>query len=412
VTRDSSPGVAAEDTVGDSQSAHAGTTARRPGAPTELERGEVVGRYVILSRLGAGGMGIVYAAYDPELDRKVAVKLLRSDVSGSESAGGARTRLLREAQALAKLAHPNIVAVHDVGEHEGSVWLAMEYVDGTTLGSWLEQRRRSWREVVEVMSAAARGLAAAHTAGLVHRDFKPDNVMVATDGRVRVMDLGLVRSVEKHVDDPPRDFETIQSAANLPISAPVSGAGPVLALRVTQVGAVLGTPAYMSPEQLGGAEVDARTDVFSWCVTLWQALYGERPFLGKTLAELAANVLEGRLQPAPRARRVPAWLRRVAVRGLAVDPERRFASMEALLAAMARGRRRASAVKWAAAVGAVAVLGGSVEAQRRYELQQRAQACVADGAAIEASWTMRSAAACAMACSRRKSPTPRAPPTE
>jgi tetratricopeptide (TPR) repeat protein/tRNA A-37 threonylcarbamoyl transferase component Bud32 len=377
VTRDSSPRVATDDTVGDSQIAQARTTARRTGAPTELERGDVVGRYVVLSRLGAGGMGIVYAAYDPELDRKVALKLLRSDVSESESASatGARTRLLREAQALAKLAHPNIVAVHDVGEHEGSVWLAMEYVDGTTLGSWLEQRRRSWREVVEVMSAAALGLAAAHAAGLVHRDFKPDNVMVATDGRVRVMDLGLARSVEKHVGDTSPDVETTQSAANL-----------LLEVRVTQVGAVLGTPAYMSPEQIGGLEVDARTDVFSWCVTLWQALYGERPFSGKTLAQLAANVLEGKVQPPPRARRVPAWLRRVALRGLAVDPDRRFSSMEALLAAMARGRRQGSAVKWAAAVGAVAVLAGGLEAQRRYELQQRAQACVADGAAIEASW--------------------------
>jgi tetratricopeptide (TPR) repeat protein/predicted Ser/Thr protein kinase len=382
VTRDSSPWVATDDTVGESQPAHAGKTARRTSIPTELERGDVVGRYVVLSRLGSGGMGIVYAAYDPELDRKIALKLLRSDVSASESASAtsARARLLREAQALAKLAHPNIVAVHDVGEHDGSVWLAMEYVDGTTLGGWLKQRERSWREVVEVMSAAARGLAAAHAAGLVHRDFKPDNVMVATDGRVRVMDLGLARSVEKHGGDTSRDssrdWETPTSAANLPL----------LAVPLTQVGAVLGTPRYMSPEQLGGSEVDARTDVFSWCVSLWEALYGERPFAGKTLAELAANVLEGKMQPPPRARRVPAWLRRVALRGLAVDPERRFSSMEALLAAMARGRRQASAVKWAAAVGAVAVLAGGVEGQRRYELQQRTQACVADGAAIEASW--------------------------
>ncbi len=156
------------------------TRARATRAGAELERGAVIGRYVVLRKLGAGGMGVVFAAFDPELDRKVALKLLHPEARGaSRSAGGSagRARLLREAQALAKLAHPNVVAIHDVGEHETAVWLAMEYIDGETLGAWMERRdaRRSWRDVLELMEAAGRGLAAAHEAKLLHRDFKPES---------------------------------------------------------------------------------------------------------------------------------------------------------------------------------------------------------------------------------------------
>jgi len=166
--------------------------APRRSADGPLNRGSVVGRYVVLNVLGFGGMGVVYAAYDPELDRKVALKLLRA--APDEAAGGdARSRLLREAQALAKLSHPNVVAVHDVGAIETGVWLAMEFVEGQTLDKWRNERPRSWREVLDVMVHAGRGLEAAHRAGLVHRDFKPENVMVSSDGRVRVMDLGLAR---------------------------------------------------------------------------------------------------------------------------------------------------------------------------------------------------------------------------
>ena len=150
----------------------------RRSEAVHLRRGALVGRYVVLRELGQGAMGVVYAAEDPELDRKIALKLLRPEVGGTATSGGtmaARTRLLREAQALARLAHPNVVAVHDVGEHEGSVWLAMELVDGETLSVWLRGRRRGWREVLDVMTAAGRGLAAAHAAGLLHRDFKPES---------------------------------------------------------------------------------------------------------------------------------------------------------------------------------------------------------------------------------------------
>ena len=206
-----------------------------------------------------------------------------------------------EAALAGRLNHPHIVAIHDVGEHQGAVWLAMEYVDGETFAAWAKQRPRTWREVVAVLICAARGLCAAHEAGLVHRDIKPDNIMVGHDGRVRVMDLGLARALAR--DDEP--------AQEVSIAARTAAAGDlaVLAARVTRVGAVMGTPAYMSPEQFRGVPVDARADVFSLCVTLWEALHGERPFAGDTLVELAAHVLSGtvRAPSGPQARRVPGW---------------------------------------------------------------------------------------------------------
>nr|WP_276599074.1 serine/threonine-protein kinase [Nannocystis sp. SCPEA4] len=295
----------------------------------DLVRGTSIGRYVVLSKIGSGGMGVVYAAYDPELDRKVALKLLRVDPRVSEPNIDARTRLLREAQALARLSHPNVVAVHDVGAVGERVWLAMEFVEGHTLGEWGESAARSWRDVLDVMLRAGQGLAAAHASGLVHRDFKPDNVMVAHDGRVRVMDLGLARVRPEHGTNVVPSDEIVGAPA-----------APGLLARVTVQGTVLGTPAYMAPEQFHDAEVDAAADIFAFCVTFWEALYGERPFPGATLAELVANVTAGKLRPPPRGRRVPAWLRRVLERGLAVAPQQRWLSMQALLTALDRGRAR------------------------------------------------------------------------
>ena len=340
----------------------------------ELLRGALVGRYVVLARLGAGGMGVVYTAYDPELDRKVALKLLHPRLDADPRVTGeARGRLVREAQALARLNHPHIVAIHDVGEHERAVWLAMEYVDGETLAAWLAQRRRTWREVLDVLTPAARGLAAAHEAGLVHRDVKPDNLMLGRDGRVRVMDLGLSRAEgdsSERVDTAPYHVSRASTA--------------------TQVGAVMGTPAYMSPEQFRGAPVDARTDVFSLCVTLWEALMGERPFAGATLFELEACVLAGKLRPVPRdpyARRVPGWLRRVCLRGLAVAPERRFASMTALVDALSHGLARARVKQWLVGAAAVAALGAAGLAARQVDRAARVAACEAAGASISAVWS-------------------------
>ncbi|HET6582802.1 MAG TPA: serine/threonine-protein kinase [Nannocystaceae bacterium] len=302
-----------------------------------LGEGSRLGRYVVLSRIGAGGMGVVYAAYDPELDRKVAIKLLRGSAGGSVPKEWAdqRARLLREAQAMAKLSHPNVITVHDVGTIEADpnsgplVFLAMEFVDGTTLSAWMKERKRSWREVLHVLLAAGRGLAAAHAVGLVHRDFKPDNVLLGRDpqgahgfARVLVTDFGLARPAAGKTDA----FASV---------APVAGTR-ALGLALTQTGALVGTPAFMAPEQLAGERSDAQSDQFSFCVTAYDGLYRERPFAGRVLSELIANVGEGRVRPPPRDATVPRWIRRALLRGLSVKPEDRYASMDELLLALGR----------------------------------------------------------------------------
>src|SRR5437763_1115036 len=208
-----------------------------PGAAEGLDRGATVGRYVVLDRIGAGGMGVVYAAYDPELDRRVAIKLLRPDRFSSEAG---RLRLLREAQALARLTHPNVVAVYDAGTFGDRVFVAMELVEGETLRQWLGEGPRSWREVLDRFLPAGRGLAAAHAAGLVHRDFKPENVLLGRDGRVRVMDFGLAR-VEEHAQESTALPMMVRALTEESVPRPL---GPL-----TQEGRVLGTPNYMSPEQ-------------------------------------------------------------------------------------------------------------------------------------------------------------------
>jgi len=292
--------------------------------------GSRLGRYVVLGRVGAGGMGVVYAAYDPELDRKVAIKLLRGSATGSVPKEWAdqRARLLREAQAMAKLNHPNVITVHDVGTigdgpSSGSmVFLAMEFVDGVTLSTWLRERKRKWREVLPVLLAAGRGLAAAHAVGLVHRDFKPDNVLLGRDGRVLVTDFGLAR---------PAAGKTDAFASVTPV-----GATRALGLALTQTGALVGTPAYMAPEQLAGERSDAASDQFSFCVTAYEGLYGSRPFAGRVLSELISNVSEGRVRPAARDVLVPRWIRRALLRGLSVRSEDRFAAMDELLVALGR----------------------------------------------------------------------------
>jgi eukaryotic-like serine/threonine-protein kinase len=335
-----------------------------------LVRGAELGRYVVLARLGEGGMGVVYAAYDPELDRKVALKLLHRAVDPSVGTSEGRSRLMREAQAMAKLSHPNVVAIHDVGTFEDRVFVALEFVDGDTLAAWRRERARSWREVLDVMLRAGRGLAAAHGAGLLHRDFKPDNVMIDRDGRVRVMDFGLARpagAVVPVIDD---------TRANPELRA--------LALEVTRQGAIVGTPAYMAPEQLAGQPTDARTDVFAFGVSAWEMLYGQRPFVGDALPELVANVLAGRVTAPPRDHRVPAWVRRVIARSFAVEPADRWQTMESLLQALARDptrkRVRMAGVAVLALVPSVA-LGWSAYVGRRDE-----RACVAAGAAIRDVW--------------------------
>jgi serine/threonine protein kinase len=295
-----------------------------------LRSGARVSRHVILQCVGVGAMGVVYSAHDPELDRKVAIKMMWPSAARRE-------QVLREAQAMARLRHPNVVAVHDVGMDGTQMFVVMEFVRGTTVGRWMTSAVRPWREVLDVFRQAGRGLSAAHAAGLVHRDFKPDNVLMDDAGRALVTDFGLAR---------PADARGVRPADGLHIG------------RATGSFALGGgTPAYMAPEQLDGGPVDPRGDVYSFCVSLHEALYGARPFAGETVGELRQNMARGLLREAPRGTRVPMWLRRVVLRGLHTSPTERFESMDALLLALARRPTKTHARGLTAAVvGVVALL--------------------------------------------------------
>ena len=347
----SGPSSGAGATEDDENTAVGSGTASGHAAPDELTPGTAVGRYMILSRLGAGAMGVVYAAYDPELDRKVALKLLQPR---GGSTLDSRIRLMREAKALARLSHPNVVAVHDVGTFAERVFLAMEFVDGKTLGAWLKERPQPWQDVLAIMRRAGEGLAAAHAAGLVHRDFKPDNVLIARDGRVRVLDFGLARSAGEVI---PEESDPTAAAILASVSSERRGQSQMEAAMMTRTGAVVGTPAYMSPEQHLGRGADARSDQFSFCVAMYQALYGARPFIGERMSSLAFQVLQGKISPAPGGSAVPMWLRKVVLRGLQVDPDKRYPGMPALIADFTRDdglkRRRG----WFVASSAIATLG-------------------------------------------------------
>jgi tetratricopeptide (TPR) repeat protein/predicted Ser/Thr protein kinase len=317
--------------------------------------------YVLLERVGHGGMGVVFAAYDETLERKVALKLLR------HKSAEAQRRLVREAQAMARLSHPNVVQIYEIGEVEGLTFIVMEYVEGLTLGAWRREAPRSRKEILAVFVAAGRGLAAAHEQNLVHRDFKPDNVMISRDGRVRVMDFGIARE-DGGVAEP----------------APIAAE---LALELTATGVMMGTPAYMAPEQFRGEKTDARTDQFSFCVALWEALHGERPFAGRTVTELSLAVSAGELTTA-RKGDVPKWLHEVLVRGLAVEPERRHASMAALLKALQDDPTRRHR-GWALGVGFVATLAATftwIEIDERRTRAETLASCEAEGRTIEADW--------------------------
>ncbi|MDC0673256.1 serine/threonine-protein kinase [Nannocystis radixulma] len=310
-----------------------------------------IGRFTVLRELGRGGTGVVYAAYDEELERKVAVKLLHPEAT-ADSPVEARTRLLREAQAMARLSHPNIVSVHEVGTHQEQVYVAMEFVHGVTMSTWLKRQQRSWREIVDVFRQAASGLAAAHEAGLVHRDFKPQNAMVGDDGRVRVLDFGLARA-----EGDPQLFADLERTRD----AALSGSSAAASLRaldasLTITGSLIGTPAYMAPEQFRGDKADARSDQFALCVALYEALFRGRPFPGDSLAELMRAVLAGQLRE-PGSAKVPRALRAAVMRGLQTRPEHRYPSMDAFIAAIDRvvePRRGA----WFAAAGLTAALAG------------------------------------------------------
>ncbi len=310
------------------------------GPMRQVAEGSTAGRYVVVRKVGEGAMGMVFAARDPELGRTVALKVLRTNTRDDPHG---RKRILREAQALARLSHPNIVSVFDVGELEDDVFIAMEFVDGPTLGAWWQGR--PWVEVVERFIEAGRGLEAAHQRGIVHRDFKPANVLIGGDQRARVSDFGLaaVHGGEQKSDGEASELDT----------APVS-------TRLTQTGAMLGTPAYMAPEQLTGESATERSDQFAFFVSLHEALYGQRPFVAPTIPALLAEITRGPSQPRSRGAGVVPLLAALIRTGLQPDPDARHASMSTVVAGLERclprrGRRWGLVVT---AVASVAAAGG------------------------------------------------------
>ncbi len=367
----------------------------------------------MLHALGSGGMGLVCAAYDAELDRKVAIKLLRPQAAASGKSSLGQARLLREAQAMARLAHPNVVTVHEVGTHGDQVFIAMEFLVGVTLKHWLRRARRPWTEVLAVFLQAGRGLAAAHEAGLIHRDFKPDNVMVTEEPRtlrverVRVFDFGVVqesreaamrqssqanlvrtpypastrhvptpepeRRLERSGDDPDRLRRALgrslpllgevtpshDSQESPPPTSPETSSHPgddIYTTGLTAAGALVGTPLYMAPEQYDQV-ADARSDQFSFCAALYEGLYRRRPFGGDTAARLQQAKLAGAIRRPPRHHDVPQWLHRIVVRGLATNPARRYPSMEALLQELGREQARRRPLALVAVTSALSLVG-------------------------------------------------------
>jgi tetratricopeptide (TPR) repeat protein len=301
-----------------------------PGSPP-AEPLQRVGQFVLLDRLGAGGMGVVFAAFDEKLERKVAIKLVATQ-GGDERA---QQRLLREAQAQARLSHPNVVTIYEVDAlPEGKLFIAMELVKGPTLRDWQVTTRRAWDELVPIYAAAGEGLAAAHRGGIVHRDFKPDNVLLGDDGRVRVADFGLAFAAEPEPKSAsPAPAGPLRTAPSATDSQPVARSRKSPAL--TAAGALVGTPGYMAPEQFTGADADARSDQFGFCVALYEALHGERPYADFAFAGPSPEIRRTEPDPA-----YPRWLWDVVTRGLAIDPAARFGSMDELLTELTRNRQR------------------------------------------------------------------------
>ncbi len=454
-----------------------------------LEPGATLGRFTVIRLLGAGGMGEVFLCHDPDLERDVAVKLLhaRESASGGDAM---RERLLREARAIAKLAHPNVISVHDVAVWNDRVFLAMEFVPGVTLGRWVSALATDWRAIVAMFIQAGRGLIAAHRAGMIHRDFKPDNVLVGDDGRARVLDFGIARATTSEIDDRVTDRWDILGEEDDSLSRPIQRHGvlstgvltkrepsaspdPVdgasaaeregevastreprgtplehglgieathavtpspyqarglsrgaaedldetraapegltrapagiatadrsvftrprdTSTRLTSTGMLIGTPAYMAPEQFAGGPLDARADQFSFCVALWESLYNQRPYLGNTMASLSAVVLRGEITPPPTGSKIPARVEALLRKGLSVRREDRHEDLEALLEQLESILRPQERRRWGAiAVFAIAsTLAVSAYAMRDTEDHDAAatQACAGDASLLGQSW--------------------------
>ncbi len=318
-----------------------------------------IGRFVVLGSAGAGGMGVVFAAHDPELDRKVAIKLVATQRVGAGAS--AQARLVAEAQTMARLSHPNIVTVHEVGMHDGGIWVAMEYVDGDTLARWVERERPPWRQILAAYEQAGQGLAAAHRAGVVHRDFKPSNAMIDRTGRVRVVDFGLA---------------VIDAGAATDPEMPADDGGSHHAMA--------GTPTYMAPELVMGAPASVQSDVYAFCVSAWTAIFGVHPFARDDLVDTIAAMASGAVTPPPESS--AEWVGRALERGLAPDPNDRWSTMDALLDALDRGRRRARMARMLAPIAALALGVAAFLGVRELVTRARTAACASAGASIAEVW--------------------------
>ncbi len=329
--------IALDQTVDSTRDSHAATgDSQLPGR---------IGEFAILDELGAGGMGRVYVAHDTDLDRRVAIKVLHpcADPTAQQARN---TRFLREAQGLARVSHPNVVAVHEIGIDDGSPFIVMELVEGDTLRDW-QRGDHDWQQVVRVYAQAGRGLAACHAAQLVHRDVKPENILLGQSGRPRISDLGLVGAMRSDDGHRPQ---------NLDVHGPLNAT-------LTNDGAALGTLAYMPPEQLCGEQVDARADQFAFAVALYEGLHGERPFAGRSGGELLQAITENQRRPIRTD--IPRPLRAALERALSPNRGERFAELDELLdvldASLENTKRRGWPGRGSAfAVAAIAVAGLSV----------------------------------------------------
>ncbi len=375
-----------------------------PDRRADYAPGTAVSRYVILYEVGAGGLGVVYAAFDPQLNRKIALKILvpKAKVRRRGARASAAARLMREAQAIARLSHPNVVNVYDVGRHGEAVFVAMEFIEGITLTRWLEQEERSLVDIRRVFARAGRGLAAAHEAGLVHRDFKPDNVLVSPDGRVRVLDFGLARADPTHASQmsalsqisqisqvsdiseiPDDEDEDLEASDGVPRAREFADSD-VLSSPLTRDDTVVGTPRYMAPEQHAGVGVDARSDQFSFCVALYQALWGQEPFPANRLHDLVRLKQRGMVAEIPADVSVPPWLEALVMRGLRPRPIERWTSMHEVVEALEQDpqdRRR----RWLSLLGGAAVLV-AVTALVGHRLGSGERLCQGSEAHLEGLW--------------------------
>lgn len=342
----------------DSQKMRSSVAAKLFGGEAEPVR---IGPYTVLRRLGAGGMGVVYAAYDERLDRKIAIKVMH----GRAVQQLQEKQLRREAKALAQLAHPNVVSVFEVGSFRGQVFLAMEFLPGLTLAQLERDDHAPLKAQLEPWLQAAQGLSAAHHQGIVHRDFKPANAMRLPDGLVKVFDFGLAIRDEAPAQGAERNgdcatLDELASWTKSKVTDQGTASGESTSSRTkSMTGALAGTPAYMAPEQHKGKRADARSDQFSFCVALWEYWTGQHPFEGSSRAEILRSIEQGKIASASGSN-MPRWLKSALLRGLSLDPKDRFSSMQALVARIEKGLNRSRKLKWACVATFPLLLGAGV----------------------------------------------------